>query len=204
MRKTRLTLGLAAVAAFAAVAGPAQADTQTSVTNVTLNAGALQFVTKASASDFAAFQLTGATSYLNTAISNWAVSDSTGTGKGWDVNFTASQFTNTTNNTVKLPTSSLKYTVPSLVTPADPLNVLQAPTLVVAPSGLTLDAAGGATVASAAAGKGAGQWNYTQANTGLTLQPPTAGTGDLQLTVPAGALAGTYQSTITETLSPKP
>ena len=193
MRKTRF-IAVAATAAALAVAGPAQADVASDGTSIQITGGNLEFVQHAVADDFPALTLTGATATPRADIANWSVLDATGTGAGWTVNFTASQFTGTTDPTETLPTGSLNYTVPTAVTPGDPLNLLQAPDLVVAAGGLTLDTAGGAVVASAAAGKGAGEWDYTQANV----------LGDLALTVPAGVIADTYTSTITQTLAPNP
>lgn len=197
MRKARFT-ALAVVAAAFAVPAAAQAATSTDTTSVTLTAGALQFTANPLASDFPSTALTGATQTVRTPFSDWSVKDASGSGAGWNVTLQASRFANA-GNTTQLPLGSLNYT-PALptVTKIDPLN-LSLPPLVQLPTApataYTLDNGSAVKVVSALAGTGAGEWSFDQQN--------LAG-GDLALTIPANAIADTYTSTITETLSTGP
>jgi hypothetical protein len=197
MRKSRLT-ALALLAAAFAVPATAQAATSTDTTSVTLTAGALSFTANPLASDFPSTALTGATQTVRTPFSDWSVKDATGSGAGWNVTLAASRFSNA-GATNTLPLGSLNYT-PAAATPTkvDPLN-LSLPPIVQLPTppatAYTLDSGSGVKVVSALAGTGAGEWSFDQQN--------LAG-GDLALTIPANAIADTYTSTITETLSTGP
>jgi WxL domain surface cell wall-binding len=186
MSKTRLTL--ATMAAFAALALPAQAATDT--TSIQLTGGSLSFTQQPLADDFPATALTGAPQVVTTNMNDWKVNDARGTGAGWNVTFQASQFSDGGTNT--LPAGSLKVLAP-VITPVNPLN-LSVPPL---PAGatFTLDSGSAVPVVSAAAATGLGEWNFDHLNAVLK---------DLQLTIPANAIAGTYTSNLTFTLGATP
>lgn len=106
--------------------------------------------------------------------------------------FQASQFTRTgTSGTITLPVASPVYTPPSIA--ATETNSATPPVDQCGPT-LTactpLDGGGGVPMLHAVLGAGQGAWTMTQAN--------TAG-GDLALTIPANASAGTYTSDLTFT-----
>jgi hypothetical protein len=187
MPKTRLAL--ATMAAFAALAMPAQAATDT--TSIQLTGGTLSFTQQPLADDFAATALTGAPQLVTTNLNDWKVNDARGTGAGWNVTFQASQFSDGSGHT--LPAGSLKMLAP-VVTPINPLNLAVPPLI----SGLTftLDNGSAVPIASAAALTGQGEWQFDQLNAAVAK--------DLQLTVPADAFAGTYTSNLTFTLGATP
>jgi hypothetical protein len=186
MSKTRLTL--ATMAAFAALALPAQAAVDT--TSIQLTGGTLSFTQQPLADDFTATALTGAPQLVTTNMNDWKVNDARGTGAGWNVTFQASQFSDGSGHT--LPTGSLKVLAP-VVTPVNVLNLALPPL----PQGasFTLDSGSAVPVVSAAAATGQGEWQFDQLNAALK---------DLQLTVPADAFAGTYTSNLTFTLGATP
>lgn len=176
-----------AMVAFSAV--PADALASGASTSVTLSGGSLTFSTTPSASDFASTALTGAQQTIHTNFANWGVNDARGTGVGWHVTFQASQFTGT--GPITLPTSSLVLTTP-VVTPTG-INLAIPPILEGAT--FTLDGGSAVAIVHALALTGQGGWTMTQAN---------AAGGDLALTVPANAAAGTYTSNLTFTLATGP
>lgn len=186
---TKISL-LAAVLAVA-LAMPAAAATDD--TSVTLTSGPLEFTDAPGAANFAATQLTGDVETLNTTFDNWSVNDARGSGAGWHVTVQASQFSTGVDGDT-LPVESLSLKAPTLITAANLLNLAGPPALT-SSGPWTIDGASAVKVVSAAADKGQGEWDFTQAN--------LLG-GDLTLTVPADAAAGTYTSTITTTLATGP
>jgi hypothetical protein len=158
-------------------------------TSVTLSGGALSFSTTPSASDFASTTLTGAQATIHTNFANWGVDDARGSGAGWHVTFQASQFTGT--GPITLPTSSLVLTTP-VVTPAG-INLAVPP--VTQGATFTLDGGSAVAVVHSLAATGQGGWSMTQGN---------AAGGDLALSIPATAAAGTYTSNLTFTLATGP
>jgi hypothetical protein len=186
--RSHLTLALIGAMILAATTAPAAMASGVS-TSVTLTGGGLSFSTTPSASDFAATTLTGALQTIHTSFPSWGVDDATGSGAGWHVTFQASQFTGP--GAVTLPEGSLVLTAP-IVTP-NGVNVAVPPI----PEGLTftLDNGSAVPIVHALAGTGQGSWTMTQAN---------ATGGDLALSIPANAAAGTYTSTLTFTLATGP
>ena len=179
-----------AAAVLAALALPAAALGAGATTSVTLSGGSLAFSPSPSASDFAATLLTGAQQTIHTAFASWGVTDARGSGAGWHVTIQASRFTGSGSNT--LPASSLVLTAP-VVTPA---GVNPAIPPVVQGATFTLDSGSAVSVVhTAATGQGQGGWTMTQAN---------AAGGDLALSIPADAAAGSYTSNLTFTLADGP
>jgi hypothetical protein len=176
-------------ATLGAVACPASALAAGNTTSINLTGGTLSFSTTPSASDFATTALTGAQQTINTNLASWGVDDATGSGAGWHVTMEASQFSGTGG--ITLPTGSLALTTP-VVTPAG-INLAVPP--LAQGATFTLDNGSAVTVVDALAGTGQGAWTMTQSN--------LAG-GDLALTVPADAAAGTYTSDLTFTLASGP
>jgi hypothetical protein len=117
------------------------------------------------------------------------VTDATGSGAGWHVTFQASQFTGAGEAT--LPAGSLVLTAPAIS--ANGVN-LAVPPLAQGPT-FTLDGGSAVPIVHALAGTGQGAWTMTQSN---------AAGGDLALTIPANATAGTYTSNLTFTLATGP
>jgi hypothetical protein len=186
---TRIYSLAAAAAAVGALMVPAGALASGATTSVTLAGGALSFSTTPSAFDFASTTLTGAQQTIHTNFANWGVTDARGTGVGWHVTFQASQFTGT--GPITLPTSSLVLTTP--VVSASGINLAVPPVLQGAT--FTLDGGSAVAIVHALALTGQGAWTMTQAN---------ALGGDLALTIPANASAGTYTSNLTFTLATGP
>ena len=150
----------------------------------------MAFSTTPSASNFANTTLTGAQQTVHTNFANWGVNDATGSGAGWHVTFQASQFTGT--GPITLPLDSLTLTPPA-ITPSG-INLAVPPVLQCVTS-CVLDSGSAVQIVHALAATGQGGWTMTQAN--------LLG-GDLALTIPANASAGTYTSNLTFTLASGP
>lgn len=189
MRKTRLTLA-AAVATALLVAGPANAQTDT--TSITLNGGTLSFTQQPLAADFPAANLTGLTQVSSTSMNDWRVADLRGSGAGWNVTFQASQFSTGGATPSTLPTGSLKLVAP-VVAATDIVNNLSVPPVIQPGTPYTLDGASAVSVVKALALTGQGEWTFDHTNA-----------ADLLLTIPANANAGTYTSNLTFTLGATP
>jgi hypothetical protein len=185
----RILSRAAAVAALAVLAIPSGALASGATTSVTLAGGALSFSTTPSASDFASTTLTGAQTTIHTSFANWGVDDARGTGAGWHVTFQASQFTGT--GPITLPTGSLALTTPV----ATPFGINIAVPPVTQGTTFTLDGGSAVAIVHALLATGQGSWTMTQAN--------LLG-GDLALTIPTTAAAGTYTSNLTFTLATGP
>jgi WxL domain surface cell wall-binding len=170
---------------------PAAAAASGASTSITLGGGSLSFSTTPSASNFANTTLTGSQQTIHTNFANWGVTDATGSNAGWHVTFAATQFSDGNGHT--LPDGSLVLTAPAVS--ASGINLAVPPVL----QGVTftLDNANNASapIVHALALTGQGAWTMTQAN--------LLG-GDLALTVPANATAGTYTSNLTFTLATGP
>ena len=189
MRCTYIRWLVVAGLAVGALSAPAGALASGASTSITLSGGSLAFSTTPSASDFASTALTGSQQTIHANFANWGVTDARGTGVGWHVTFQASQFTGT--GPITLPTSSLVLTAP-VITP-NGVNLAVPP--VAQGTTFTLDGGSAVSVVHALAATGQGSWTMTQAN--------LAG-GDLALTVPANAAAGSYTSNLTFTLATGP
>ena len=187
MKKTRVAA--LAAAALVCLAIPACALASGASTSVSLLGGSLSFSTTPSASNFPSTSLTGAQQTIHTNLASWGVTDATGSSAGWHVTFQASQFTGA--GAITLPPSSLVLSAPS-VTP-NGINLAVPPVL----QGVTFTLDGGSAVpiVHALTGTGQGAWTMTQGN---------AAGGDLALTIPASAEAGTYTSNLTFTLATGP
>jgi hypothetical protein len=180
MRIGRKPLALAiAVAAVAAPAAQAATDT-TSVTVAGANAPTLS---AAAFGDFGTVNLDGTRQSANASVSNWSVTDATGTGRGWTVQTSATTPENA-DASHTLATAVLSVSAPT-VAAADAQNGSAAPAVT---GGNVIDS-GGVTAADAGTGAGMGEWDFTQ------------GSNDLALIVPSDAYADTYTSTITTTIS---
>jgi len=181
-----------AVLAFVAAA-PAHAASGSDTTSITLTAGSLDFGTGFAAADFPTTALNGSVQIVSTSVGNWSVNDARGNLLGWNVKIGATRFTDNngtpadTADDKTLPLSSLTLTAPTASAGAGQ-SALLAP--VVQPVTTALDNGSlSVPVAVAAATTGQGLWNFAQ------------GANHLTLVIPPTAAAGTYNSTITTTLS---
>jgi putative surface cell wall-binding protein len=189
MRVTERIVGIASVLVALAAAPVAQAATDD--TSITLAAGELTYTTPFTAGDFPSTTLTGLAQTKRASVNAWTVTDARGSLlNGWNVTVAASQFTAGGGKT--LPTGSM-----TLATPPAPTTTFGNLSLPPVPVPLAAPIDGGSTqkMATAAVAQGLGQWTFTSVN---------AGGGDLALTVPPDAQAGTYTSTITTTLASGP
>jgi hypothetical protein len=179
-------LGLIALvfAASGAFAAGAQASTTASVM---LNAGGLSFVngTPASTLTFPSTTLNGAERTLSATLA-FDVSDATGSGAGWNVSATSTQFTSGSRT---LPTAATTIqTTPSLVCDLLPIFCTLASTIVSYPY----------TLPAAAAAPAATPIYDAVANSGLG---PQTFTTTWTLAVPAGVFASATPYTSTWTFS---
>ncbi len=194
MKTMRHVLHIGAIAVVAAMIPSTALAQATDTTSVTLTGGTLSVSAAPLADNFPATALTGATQTLTTNFNDWRINDATGSGAGWNVTMSASQFSDGATTPKTLPTSSLKLKAP-LVTAVDTLNLATAPVAQGA-APWTIDTGTAVKVFSAAANTGQGEWNMNHVNLSTDK--------DLVLTVPANASAATYTSTITTTLTSGP
>lgn len=180
-RAARVALGFGVAAAFVP-AGLAQAATDDSAVTVTGTAG-VALTTSPLFGDFPGITLTGDNQTVTTSVTNWMVTDATGTAPGWSANIIADLPHNAASTTV-MTGAALELTVPTATTAGT--NASTAPVLA---GKANIIAGGGINAANAAAGTGAGEWTLTQ------------GAAHLGLTIPADAKAESYTMTITTTLN---
>ncbi|SET27175.1 WxL domain surface cell wall-binding [Oceanobacillus limi] len=138
--------------------------------------------------NFTAVVLDGRTQETFADINDFTITDATGSGAGWNVIMSATQFTDP-NTQRTLPAGSLSVKAPNLIanegsgsTPAD--DIIK--------TGGLIDDGAGTTILSAGTDEGMG--SYT------TSFDPDA----LTLNVPGGAYTGTYTSTVTVTINSGP
>lgn len=175
--KRAVIVGVVASLGFA---GTAQAATDD--TSVTLTGGAIT-LTPPTFGDFPGAALTGSADSQDASVSDWNVNDLRGSGLGYQVSMAASTLS-TGGGTPIIMTGAVLTVAEPVASPVDPTNASTAPTT------LGGNISTGVNVATAGAGAGMGDWDYAQGATDLTLDTP------------ANALAGTYTSTITTTLTP--
>jgi hypothetical protein len=189
LRSKLATLG--ALVTVLALASPAQAAT--SDTSITLNAGTLDYTTPFSAGNFPNTTLNGLPQVVHAGVNPWTVTDGRGSLlNGWNLTISATQFSTGGGSPHTLPTGSM--TLATVPVPSTSVGNVSLPPVPV-PLAAALDGGSAQKVATSAVGQGLGQWTFTSLN--------PAG-GDLALVVPASAVAGTYTSTITSTLSTGP
>ncbi|HEU4658614.1 MAG TPA: WxL domain-containing protein [Capillimicrobium sp.] len=185
---TRRVAAIAAVIASLVAAASASAESDT--TSVTITGGSLSYTVPLQADDFPNVQLNGLTQVVKANVDPYSITDARGSGAGWNLTISASQFSDGSGHT--LPTGSL--TLVNLGVPVPEVNlgglVPPVPTLPASP----IDGGTTQKIISAAALplSGTGQWNFV----------PLANA--LVLSVPPTATPGTYTSTITTTLSTGP
>ncbi len=148
---------------------------------VTIAGGGLTNTTPGSI-PFGAVSLTGADALLNASVGAFRATDARGTGAGWNITVTSTDFTSTTggiavaNFKIRLPQASI-LTISGNTAPVSAVTSYQ-------PLGTTA-----LKICSAGAGQGLGTYDYTP---------------DFQLAVPAQTLAGTYQAVVTVSINSGP
>jgi len=180
-------LAFTATSAFASSGGP---------TSVTISAGSGLSISGAAPGTFAA-TLNGSDQTVASTLTSYSASDTRGTGAGWNVTLQATQFACTNGSGScpsggdTLPPGSLLMAPETVAcnSGTDCSGRASAPTISIA-SNTALDSGSAVKVASAAASKGMGTYNFT---------PGTLGGGGnaLTLAVPSSAYAATYNSTLT-------
>ncbi|HEX4776392.1 MAG TPA: WxL domain-containing protein [Acidimicrobiia bacterium] len=182
MSKTkRVVLGLAVATLLTAVfAAPAVADdTTNNNATVTVTAGSLSFdntLAKPSLGNFTGVTLNGSPQLSSAAMTRFMVNDSTGSGAGWHVDYTLTQFSD--GGTHTLASGSVDTKAPVVV--ADAGTTSPVPT---ASDALGVDDGAAHKVLSAALNQGMGVY--------LVSPRPFV------LHVPADAYAATYTTTAT-------
>jgi hypothetical protein len=151
-------------------------DTEYSSLSSTINPGALSFILPSSIT----FSSSGVGTIPQTTLGNLTISDLTGSGNGWHVSVSASQFASGSH---KLPLGSLTLYAPSSIT----VNGDSTSTLPKKKSGSPwiIDNGSSPTVLSAAVDAGMGSY---------TVKFPAKA---LTLSIPSSTYAGTYTSTLT-------
>ena len=191
----RFAMAALAIPAVLAISGGLSADAMAATTSpsITLGAGTLTYTTPFAAANFPNTTLTGVAQTVHAVVDPWVVTDARGSLlNGWNVTISASQFSTGGGSPSTLPTGSLSLATPPVPTTTTG-NLSVAPVPVPPPAPID----GGSTqkIVTALIATGLGQWTFS---------PLNAAGGDLALTVPAAAVAGTYTSTITTTLATGP
>lgn len=147
-------------------------------------------ITAVTVSDFSAVSLSGSSATSTAVMSDFTVTDSRGTGEGWNVMVQGTPFAEWDGagyvpGARMLPAGSLSMSAPTVssteATPAPP-TLTAGPYLI---DGYAVK------IASAAVDAGGGSYTFTQ-------------TGPLTLTIVAAAYAGTYRSEITVSVASGP
>jgi hypothetical protein len=184
---------ISVLTAIVALTLASAADAATDDTSITLTGGTLDYTTPFGANDFPTTALTGLPQVAHAPVNPWVVTDGRGSPlNGWNVTISGTQFSTGGGSPSTLPTGSM--TLAQAPVPTTTTGNLSLPPVPVPLAG-AIDGGAPQKIATAAVAQGLGRWTFTPAN--------LAG-GDLTLNVPANALAGTYTSTITTTLSTGP
>lgn len=181
MKRTRIAAVLAAASLSVGALAPAAMAADS--TDATVSGGTLGITTDPTVTNFGAVTLDGTAKTTTATLDAFEVNDSRGTGEGWNVTVTATQFkqhdgTNYVVDGKTLATGSLAMAAPTVAADG---TTSAAPTLTAGP--YDVDVASGVKVASAAVDTGMGKYDFTA--------------GDLTLSVPASAYAHTYRSDVT-------
>ena len=173
MKRSRRVALLAGVffAATTLLAGTAYAATST----VVLTAGTLS-LSAPTVGNFGTVTLDGSAKTTSATVSTFSVNDARGSGAGWNVTVQATQFTMTGHT---LPMGSIAMPAPTVAKADATSNAV--PSITAGP--YVIDSASAVKISSAAVDSGMGSYNFTS--------------GNLTLTIPANAYAGTYSSTVT-------
>ncbi|MBH0231334.1 WxL domain-containing protein [Halobacillus yeomjeoni] len=163
--------------------------------DVVITGEAAPTMTPVTFGDFAAVALDGTTQTTTLNIPQFTVTDATGSGSGWNVTLTGTQFSNADPTPKSLSTGSLTLTTAPNVSLDDP-NSSPADTITVATTGptATIDTGTGLKLLSAAVDGGMG--SYFVGDT-------TPGVMTLEL-MPREVYATTYTSTLTLTIATGP
>lgn len=144
------------------------ATTDTTTTQVGIQAGGLSLdYTGSTTVDFGTVTLNGTTQTVTAGISKLTVGDATGTGSGWHVSASASQFTEVGGAGLKIPKGSLKLAAPSTIA-ATGGTTSPAPTIKTG-APWSIDDGSSYMVVSAAVGQGMGNYDVTFPAVALTL-----------------------------------
>lgn len=181
--KTIKTLAVAAAAFMVITPATSAADD----TNITVAAGSLTITTAPTAGNFSTVTLDGTAKQTTATLDDFEVNDSRGSGAGWHVTISATQFaehdgTDYVTNGKTLATGSLAL---EQLTVAQDGTTSNNPTITSGP--YTIDAGSAVSVASAATGDGMGKYDFSAADNSITMT----------LSVPASAYAKTYRSEVT-------
>ncbi len=186
-RVSRAAVGMAVLGAFALVPFSAQA----AATNATgtLSAGSLSDTAPVIAPFTAT--LTGDNQTVNTAVGGWSVTDATGNVHSYTVNVSAGAPTiNGTSVAGSLGSTWLTLTPTQSVAAA---NNPAPPSTAPVPATAQALGATAATIDSAAASTGAGEWDF----------PADSGAAaNLAVVIPGNAAVGAYSDTLTFTTAP--
>ena len=186
-RVSRVAVGMAVLCAFAAVPFAAQAA-GTNATG-TLSAGALSNTAPVIAPFTAT--LTGDNQTVNTTVGGWSVTDATGNVDSYTVNVSAGAPTiNGTSVAGSLGSTWLTLTPTQAVAAA---NNPAPPATAPVPATAQALGATAATIDSAAASTGAGEWDFP-ADSGAAAK--------LAVVIPGNAAVGAYSDTLTFTTAP--
>lgn len=182
-----LTLGLSSNV-YAATSG-------TTPGQVTLQSGTMDITAPATTVNLGSITVDSTSKTVSANLSNMTVVDNRGTGEGWNVTVSASQFTQTSGVTpLKLPTNTLKLN--GVGTISQTIGTSGGPTATTAP--WTIDT-GAVKVLSAAANKGMGTFTVAFPASAISLTVDTA-----QKVVDPANNPTVYASTLTWVVSTGP
>ncbi|MDQ4126309.1 MAG: WxL domain-containing protein [Actinomycetota bacterium] len=192
-KRDKIAITLAVATATVGLAAPARADdTNVTVTGASLALGSI------TTGDFGGVTLNGAAQTTTGTMSAFSVTDSRGTGVGWNVTVSASAFKEYASGSYveggrTLGTS--RFTMGQASAAKSDSSSSGLPTMTSGTYTLDADTNADGTseavkIASAATGDGMGAYSVTP--------------GQLSLSIPASAYAKTYRSDVTVTLSTGP
>jgi WxL domain surface cell wall-binding len=174
---------LAAIGLFVGALAPAAMAAD--ATDVNLIPGGLS-ITNPTVANFPDTTLDGTARTQSAAMSGFSVTDSRGSGAGWNVTVQATRFTEVDAltgiyvllNPKQLPASSLSMPAPTVAANG---TTSGSPSII--PGPYTIDSGSAVKIASAATNNGMGRYDFTD--------------GNLSLSIPSNAVAARYRSDVT-------
>lgn len=170
MKKTLKLLSLSTILALGLGNSVFAATSGTTPGQVTLQSGTMDITAPATTVNLGSITVDSTVKTVNANLTNMTVVDNRGTGEGWNITVSASQFTQTTGGTpLKLPTNTLKLNGIGTITQT--VGTSGGPTTTTAP--WTIDT-GAVKVLSAATNKGMGTFTVAFPVNAVSLNVDTA------------------------------
>jgi len=191
MKRTSRMLIVAAIVAALAGGNLRPASAAAANATVTISSGGLTLTTQSGSVDFGTVALTGDNQTVDaTSSPTFRVKDATASNAGWNVTFSASNFSDGGSNTIANTNFSFNPTGGTITALSG--QAVDASNGPKETGGGAVDMSSARKVVTTAAGYGKGRYDYTPA------------AGNFGLTIPATTLAANYTSTLTATVASGP